>query len=118
MFLDLPHTQMDSYKVSRELVKACYQLSKKLPDSERYGLVQQIRRASTSVTINIAEGSSRKSLSERRRYYEISRGSIVEIDSILDLIIDLAFCNMQEIAYLEDFVVRCFQMLSSMINVK
>ena len=116
MFLTLPHSDFDAYRLSRELVKACYKLSKKLPDSERYGLIQQIRRASTSVTINMAEGSSRKSKVERKRYYEISRGSVVEIDTILDLIIDLEYCTMEEIQHMQDFIVRNFQMLSGMIK--
>jgi len=47
-----------------------------LPSEEKYNLTQQIRRAGLSVKLNIAEGSSRKSESERKRYYEISRGSI------------------------------------------
>jgi four helix bundle protein len=43
-------------------------------------MTSQIRRAALSVHLNIAEGASRKSESERERFYEISRGSIVEID--------------------------------------
>jgi four helix bundle protein len=116
MFLDLPHSKFDAYKCSRQLVMSCYQLSKQIPDIERYGLIQQIRRAATSVTINMAEGSSRRSAAERRRYYEISRGSIVEIDTILDLFVDLKYCVKEELAALGDLILRCFQMLSGMIN--
>src|SRR5690349_683478 len=116
MFLDLPHTKFDAYNCSRQMVKACYQLSKQIPEIERFGLVQQIRRAATSVTINMAEGSSRRSAVERRRYYEISRGSIVEIDSILDLFVDLNYCVKEDLLALGDLILRCFKMLSGMIN--
>nr|WP_236859526.1 four helix bundle protein [Chryseobacterium sp. MEBOG06] len=49
-----------------------------------------MRRASTSVVLNITEGCSRKSELERKRYFEIARGSVVELDSCFDIIIE---CN-------------------------
>jgi len=115
MYLQLSHTKMDVYQASRKLVLACYKLSRALPDEERYGLIQQIRRASTSVSLNISEGSSRKSNAERKRYYEISRGSVVEIDSIMDLCSDLQYSSKTEMQEAGDLVVRCFQMLSAML---
>ncbi len=63
----------------------CYNLSKHLPDTEKFGMITQIRRAALSVHLNIAEGASRKSEIERKRFYEISRSSIVEIDAALDI---------------------------------
>ena len=117
MFLQLSHTKMDVYQASRKMVLACYKLSNSLPDEERFGLIQQIRRASTSVSLNIAEGSSRKSDSERKRYYEISRGSIVEIDAILDLCSDLNYLTKENMQEAGDLIIRCFQMLSAMLKV-
>ena len=116
MFLQLAHTKLDVYQASRKMVLACYKLSNILPEEERYGLIQQIRRASTSVSLNIAEGSSRKSATERKRYYEIARGSVVEIDSIMDLCSDLQYSTKTEMQETGDLVVRCFQMLSAMLQ--
>ena len=116
MFLNLPHSDLDVYKCSRKLVLECYRLSKTFPDSERYGLVQQIRRAATSVTINLAEGSSRRSSAERKRYFEISRGSIVEIDAIFDIIVDLEYNTEEDLLEIGDLLLRCFKMLSAMMN--
>jgi four helix bundle protein len=48
-------------------------------------MASQIRRAALSFHLNIAEGSSRKSEVERKRYYEIARGSVIEIDAPLML---------------------------------
>jgi len=115
MFLQLSHTKLDVYQASRKMVLACYKLSNKLPEDERYGLIQQIRRAATSVSLNIAEGSSRRSNTERKRFYEISRGSVVEIDSIMDLCSDLHYCSKTEMQEAGELVVRCFQMLSAML---
>ncbi|UKB86432.1 four helix bundle protein [Chryseobacterium sp. MEBOG06] len=62
----------------------------KIPDHEKFNIIDQIRRASTSVVLNITEGCSRKSELERKRYFEIARGSVVELDSCFDIIIE---CN-------------------------
>src|SRR5689334_4713852 len=78
MFLKLAHTRLDVYKHSYELTLEAYKFTKLLPDSEKFNLVSQIRRAALSVHLNIAEGSSRKSINERNRFYEVSRGSIIE----------------------------------------
>lgn len=91
MFLKLNHQQLDVFKDSRIFVLECYKLSKILPDSERFGMISQIRRAALSVHLNIAEGSSRRSEVERKRYYEISRGSIIEIDAAFDIANELGY---------------------------
>ena len=62
-----------------------------LPPHERYNLTQQIRRAAVSVILNIGEGASRKSKLERRRFYEIARGSLVEIDAAIEIAVNLTF---------------------------
>lgn len=66
MFLNLNHYKLDVYKSAKELRIECYKTLSKLPDSERFNLIDQIRRASTSVVLNITEGCSRKSEVERK----------------------------------------------------
>jgi four helix bundle protein len=61
------------------------------------------KKSSIICYLNIAEGCSRKSLAERKRFFEISRGSIIEIDAVLDLSEDLQ---------------RTFSMLTKMINLR
>lgn len=56
-----------------------------MPIDEKFGMITQIRRAALLVHLNIAEGFSRKSEAERKRYFEISRGSIIEIDAAMDI---------------------------------
>ena len=80
MFLQLAHTKLDVFKFSQELGIECYKITKLLPDSEKFAMVQQIRRAALSVHLNIAEGSG-KSKADRTRFYEIARGSVIEIDA-------------------------------------
>jgi len=67
------------------------QTHKRLTREERYNLIRQIRRAALSVHLNIAEGASGKSLGERKRFYEIARGSVIEIDAALDVAEDMGY---------------------------
>ena len=89
MFLQLNHQKLDVFTVARSFTNECYRFTTSLPPSEKFNMVQQVRRAALSVYLNIAEGCSRKSLTERRRFFEISRGSIIEIDAVLDLSTEL-----------------------------
>lgn len=118
MFLKLNHQKLDIYSFSRSFVLESYKLTRSLPESERFGMISQIRRAALSVHLNIAEGASRKSESERKRYYEIARGSLIEIDAALDIANDLQYLNNYDIAVLEETMIRCFKILTALINHK
>jgi four helix bundle protein len=97
-------------------VKDCYFATKSFPSEEKFALVQQIRRAVFSVHLNIAEGCSRKSETERKRFCELSRGSIIEIDAALDAAFDLGYCSKESLKELGLSIVRCFSMLSKLIG--
>jgi four helix bundle protein len=97
MFLNLAYTRLEVYKISQELALECYRITKKFPADERFALVQQIRRAATSVHLNLAEGCSRKSLKERNRYFEMSRGSVIEIDSAIGITFNLQYLPIEEL---------------------
>lgn len=66
-----------------------YQITVKFPESEKYGLVSQMRRAAVSIPSNIAEGASRSSRIEFRRYLEIALGSAYELETQLLISKDL-----------------------------
>ena len=116
MFLQLNHQKLDVYAVSRNFVHECYRLTKHLPDEERFNLISQIRRAALSVHLNIAEGCSRKAAGERKRFFEVSRGSLIEIDAALDISEDLAYCTKIGLSELGLLMTRVFSMLSKMIS--
>ena len=79
-------------------------------------MIQQIRRAVISVHLNVAEGCSRKSLVERKRFYEIARGSVIEIDAALDIALGLDYTSKERLADLGLLLVRTFQLISKMIS--
>jgi four helix bundle protein len=74
MFLQLNHQKLDVFATAKTFALECYKFTKELPSDEKFNMVQQVRRAALSVYLNIAEGCSRKSLLERKRFFEISRG--------------------------------------------
>jgi four helix bundle protein len=113
--LQLSHKKLDVYKISLLLIQEVYKLTLKFPDAEKYGLTNQLRRASVSVSSNIAEGSSRKSELETKRFLEISRSSLVEIDTQIEISLMLNYVKKEDITELETYVSRVFQMLTAMI---
>lgn len=115
MFIQLKHKSLDVYQVIRNLVNEIYQISLRLPNEEKFNMVQQIRRAALSVKLNMAEGSTRSSFIERRRYYEISRGSVVEIDAVLETAVDLNYLSIKDLDTVSNLLNKCFAMLSKMM---
>ena len=75
-----------------------------------------MRRASLSVKLNLAEGSTRKSIVERKRFLEIARGSVVEIDAVLETAVDLQYLSAEELKNAGVLLKRSFAMLSKMID--
>ncbi len=77
--------------MSRELVKETYQITSTFHNEEKFGLTSQLRRASVSVSSNIAEGSTRWSKKDQSGFYEIAFGSLIEVLNQLILSTDLEF---------------------------
>jgi len=73
----------------------------RLPESESAALADQWRRASYSVVLNIAEGASRRGAKEFRRFLDIARGSLHEIEAILDLALALEYYRPEELAQVQ-----------------
>lgn len=78
---------------SIEFVTFIYQLTSIFPKEEKYGLIDQIRRASISISLNIAEGSGAGSDPEFRRFLRISQRSCYEVIAALEIAINLKFSD-------------------------
>ena len=116
MFLELNHQKLDVYTFSKQFVLECYKLTKILPPEEKFSMCSQIRRTALSVHLNIAEGASRKSENERKRYFEISRGSIIEIDAALDIAFQLKYLENYDTKELSLSMVNSFKILTGLIK--
>ena len=68
---------------SLDLIAEIYRISEPFPEAERFGITLQVRKAAVSISSNIAEGSGRTTLKDRRNFYGTSRGSLKEVDSLL-----------------------------------
>ena len=67
-----------AWQKSIQLTKIVYQVTKAMPDTERFGLISQMRRAAVS---NIAEGNARQTLSDYIHFLVIARGSLAELET-------------------------------------
>ena len=116
MFLNLGHVKLEVYGVIRKFVVESYKITQSFPHDERFNMTQQIRRAALSVQLNLAEGASRKSLSERLRFYEIARSSLVEVDSAFDAAHDLGYIDLEKVKFVGEHTLNAFKMIKNMIN--
>lgn len=114
--LQLSHKQLEVYQIALKLIQEVYTLTKAFPSDEKYVLVSQLKRASVSVCSNIAEGSARISKIEKKRFYEIARSSIVEIDTQIEISLFNEYLTNIQIIELEKYLESIFRMLSKMIN--
>lgn len=114
--IKLNHKKLNVYTSSIDLVSEVYKLSETFPNSEKFGLSSQIRRASVSIPSNIAEGSARSSDTERKRFLQIARSSLVEVDTQIEIALKLEYIKDEDILKLSDLSNQVFAMLSKMMN--
>ncbi|MFV1884707.1 MAG: four helix bundle protein [Balneola sp.] len=114
--IKLNHKKLNVYNSSIDLVSEVYSLTEKFPASENFGLVSQLRRASVSIPSNIAEGSARSSDTERKRFLQIARSSLVEVDTQIEIALKLNYLKESDIGHLTDVSNQVFAMLSTMMK--
>lgn len=91
------------WKKSMTLTKLVYQISRKLPAEERYGLASQIQRCAVSIPSNIAEGNKRTSAKDYTQFLRMASGSAAELETQLLLVKDIyGFDVSQELSLLEE----------------
>lgn len=114
--LKLNHKNLKAWEKSLNLIKEVYALTRRLPKEEMYVLTSQLRRASISIASNIAEGASRKSTIERKRFYQISRSSSVEIDTQIEICKLLNYFNDSDLKNLDTELNNVFALLTAIVN--
>lgn len=88
---------LDAWSESHKLVIQIYKLVKLLPSDEKYGIIDQLRRASSSITANIAEGFGRYTFKDKIHFYYQSRGSVKECQNFLLLARDLKYISTDDL---------------------
>lgn len=94
----------------------CYRISADLPSDERFGLVSQINRASSSIPANIAEGASRKSSKDQARFIQIALGSAFELETFFIGISELKLIEDDRIVEIQNLITEEQKMLSGYLN--
>jgi four helix bundle protein len=104
------------WQKAMELVKLTYLLIRKLPKEETYALSDQMRRAAISIPSNIAEGNGRKSKTEYIRFLDISRGSLFELETQLNIGVMLEFFNDNDVKEIFGLITEVNKMINSLIT--
>ena len=104
------YKKINAWEYSHELTLAVYKASRDFPSDERCGLTSQLRRASSSVPANIAEGSGRKTEKDFVRFLDIALGSLKETEYFLLLATELGYLDEAQAKHLnelEEKAIRC-----------
>lgn len=88
--------KLEVWKLSIQFSTDIYKLTSSFPSNELYGLTSQLRRASTSISLNIAEGSGRTTDTEFARFLDISVGSALECVSALHICLNLQLISKEQ----------------------
>lgn len=99
-----------------DLAELIYTLTEKMPDSERFGLISQLRRAVVSIPSNIAEGYGRSHRGDYLRHLSIARGSLMEVETQLTLSARLKLLERDTVVPVWELTQRVGQMLTKLIQ--
>ncbi len=108
-------TDLIVWQKAHKLVLEVYKQTKKFPKDELFGLTSQVRRASVSITSNIAEGFGRFSEKEKLHFYSFAYGSLLEVQNQTMIAKDLGYIRETELSEILSSSVEVAKMLQSLI---
>lgn len=109
--------RLEVWKESIKLVKSVYELTKGFPVAEKYGLISQIRRASISISSNLAEGTSRNSVKKDKAYFTtLSYSSAMEVLNQLIIARELEYINDKDLLKIRKDISKITNMLNALRN--
>lgn len=108
--------QLDAWKKGHKLVKGIYKHTEKFPDNEKYGLTNQLNRASSSITANIAEGFGRFHFPDKVRFYYQARGSLKETQNFILLAKDLNYLDKEHAKLLWKLSIQVDKLINGLIR--
>ena len=102
---------------AQDIAVETYKLTKKFPSTEKFSLVDQVKRSSSSVSANIAEGFGRQSSKEKVQFYSIAYGSLLETKSHLHLAVKLGYLSTNSTSKVFDEILICQKQLTTLMKV-
>ena len=110
------YRKLIAYQKAKEVVKKTYKLLKKFPVEERYAMCDKLRRASLSVTSNIAEGVNRFSIKDKAHFIEIAYGSLMEVSSQFEIAEELDYITTNDRLNMDQLIEETARLLSGLLN--
>jgi four helix bundle protein len=110
------YMDMEVWKIARKLANTIYDLTKKFPGNEVFGLTLQMRRSAISIPSNIAEGMGRNSVNDTIHFLYIARGSAFELETQLHLSLDQNYITQEEINSSNIVLTECKKLINGTIN--
>ena len=110
------YRKLVAYQKAKEVVKRTYKLLKKFPAEERYAMCDQLRRASVSITSNIAEGVNRYSVKDKSHFIEMSYGSLMEVSSQMEIAEELGYITTEDRQNMDQLIEEDARLLSGLLN--
>jgi four helix bundle protein len=107
---------LDAWKEGHRLVIEIYKATKNFPKEEMFGLSNQLRRSAVSITSNIAEGFSRKSLKEKIQFYSMAKASNTELQNQLLIARDVGYLSKEKFKEVEEQSIRVNKLISGLIR--
>lgn len=89
-------TDLKTWQEGHNLVLLIYRITKQFPKEELYSLVDQMRRAASSVTANLAEGFGRQGYKEKIQFYYLSHGSLLELKNFILIARDVGYLDKKD----------------------
>lgn len=96
-----PYRSLKAWQHAERLAVESVKAARRFPDHEQDALANQLRRAAYSVPLNIAEGSAKRGSREYRRFLDTARGSLAEVETILEIARDLEYLQPADYGRLE-----------------
>lgn len=109
-------TDLNVWKEGHELVIMVYKTTRDFPKEETYSLVDQMRRASSSITANIAEGFGRQTYKEKVQFYYMAKGSLSELKNFILIAKDINYLSAEQLKELADQANLVDQILQGFIK--
>ena len=111
---DFYYRRLQVYQNAKQLASDVYNVLRRFPEEENYALTSQLRRASTSVMFNIAEGFGRYSNKERSHFLSIANGSLMETSSELELAESFGLISSNELKDFDDKILVMVKQLAKL----
>ena len=110
------YRELDVWQKSMDLVVAVYELTRKFPADEKFGLTSQLRRAAVSIPANIAEGYARKHRGDYVHHLSVAAGSAAEVETHVTISVRLGFVSKEGAMAVWNLTQEVARMLSKLIQ--